>query len=473
MSVKKITLEKLVSQENPWQEEGYLNILRAEKSEGRHIEWKLYHPFEKECTKRTKYRIVKALVSLANSDGGFVICGVDPNGTWKGTSDERIDASQIQELVSGCVAPDITQINFADQKIGKKRFIILHVPPSSFAPHMTTKDVNERNNGKAHSILRKYCVYSRVGAKSDICTPFQMQNIVSRRTEALRTEFLRRFKEVEVPRVRRGRSSEPSRVMKVTIAKAGETATPITITKERSLSSGILYHEEITEGVFEEINQVLKANYQIAPSKADFVFGESVYYRIYAERQHVEIKSENVELLLRTGTVRYYGSFLYWVLIADTGTLMDVLVDESVNPKNPNVYSIIRLYTIMGDEFLNLLYLNWQNKWKNHQQPPDYFKKVENLIRSKKKKGNRIYQAIASIGSPEKDIPDLEGGKISILDLSRNSEKSRQLLSKYCMKEFSESAHYRSYCRCLDFCSYGDEIQKMAPKLLEGLTSRF
>ena len=67
--------------------ETLLQRLTLETVESRHLEWKLTPPFGPGVTTKIKYRMVKALISFANTDGGFIVFGVDPQGKWLGFSE--------------------------------------------------------------------------------------------------------------------------------------------------------------------------------------------------------------------------------------------------------------------------------------------------------------------------------------------------------------------------------------------------
>jgi len=44
-----------------------------------------------------------------------------------------------------------------------------------------------------------------------------------------------------------------------------------------------MLHEELSDGLFDEINNVIEANTLLSGGKDAFFLGESIYYRIYAE----------------------------------------------------------------------------------------------------------------------------------------------------------------------------------------------
>jgi hypothetical protein len=116
-------------------------LVRTSK-EGKYLEWKQHPPLGASVTPRAKYRTVKAVLSFANWEGGFVVFGVDPAGRWVGldrTELASVDPAAISELVNGCVFPEIPDLNYAEFERDTMAFAVLHVPPSANAPHITTK----------------------------------------------------------------------------------------------------------------------------------------------------------------------------------------------------------------------------------------------------------------------------------------------------------------------------------------------
>ena len=70
-----------------------VRALHIETVETRYLEWKSTPPFGAAVTSKMKYRIVKAVLAFANTDGGFVVFGIAPNGTWSGLKKAELDAT--------------------------------------------------------------------------------------------------------------------------------------------------------------------------------------------------------------------------------------------------------------------------------------------------------------------------------------------------------------------------------------------
>ena len=205
-----LTLRSLAGLDSPFEKTELKAIveqrLREQNSEGRYWEWKLHGPFATGAKKETKYRIVKAIVSFANTAGGFIIFGVDSSGKWVGLDKEELgefDTAKITEIVNGCITPDITEFSIYFSRVRRKKFVILHVPPSKLMPHVTTKEVFEQTeDNRRRVILKKHTVYCRFSGKSDVARYADYQRIIKGRLDVLREALLRRFKEVTVGKAR-------------------------------------------------------------------------------------------------------------------------------------------------------------------------------------------------------------------------------------------------------------------------------
>jgi len=119
-STKKAQLPSLAwfaRQPDPFQDLSQITArLKLETSESRHLEWKSTPPIGPTVALRTKYRVVKAVVSFANTEGGFVLFGIDPKGRWLGFTEAELretDLAALAELINGCISPELIGLNDA------------------------------------------------------------------------------------------------------------------------------------------------------------------------------------------------------------------------------------------------------------------------------------------------------------------------------------------------------------------------
>lgn len=178
--------------------------LKLESAESRFLEWKSALPFGPGVALSTKYRMVKAALAFANTDGGFIVFGIEPSGKWIGLTKaelEQTDPAMMVELINGCVLPEVVGLNYTTLQYKKRWFAILHAPPSQSVPHVSTKDVIDVQPTGRKICLNKGAVYCRYGAKCDLATAAQFARMIEKRTAYVKSEMLRRIKSVEIPQL--------------------------------------------------------------------------------------------------------------------------------------------------------------------------------------------------------------------------------------------------------------------------------
>lgn len=467
------SLARLAALADPFEDEGALRArLLQTKAESRFLEWKLLCPVGPNVPLRLKYRTVKVLVSFANTDGGFVVCGVDPRGRWVGLSNEdlaHVDPAKITELLGGIISPEIPRLNYTEMEHRGKKFVIIHVPPSEVMPHVTTKAIREkRSDGRPHTILSPRAVYCRYGAKSDLATPASLQRIVTKRTEFLKDDLLRRIKEVRIPipvpaPSKSGSIIGPGTLLRVTRLTDDPTAPAVRLTHKKSEASGIFVHEELSDGLFDEINNVVGANHLLAKGQKRFLLGEPLYYRVYAERQHVVGDADLFEILAHAAFREFYAPGLFWLLQLRPAKCAEIIASLYKDPKAPKVHNLLRLAILLGPDFSQWLLAKWQHRWRNHPQPPDYFWTFTKMMNRKDTK-ERLLVALRSKHETQFPIPDVDT-RISYRELLDAPPKAAKLLSEACMHEFKQDHRFRTVARQLDYLAYGVEFVNRASSL--------
>ncbi len=473
-----ISLSKLAHMDNPFEDEQIAEItiqkLLCEKQEGRYLDWKLLLPIDKNISTSTKYRIVKAIISFANTDGGFVVCGVRNDGRWVGVSKEnlsRIDSANIVELVNGCTAPEISPLNIHRMKHKGKYYLILHTPPSKSMPHVTSKPIYEQCQGGRRTILERYAVYCRYGAKSDLAKPTQFQRIVKKRTEYLENELLRRIKEVPLSKnaVIMPSKESPSSSQIVYYNKSNRGATQIVkVSNDRGKCDGILYHEELSPNLFDDVNKILQANEILSQNNKSFKFDLTIYYRVYAGRDKLEVSDETNKLLATTG-LRLYAPCLFWFNFLSDRVFAEVLKEFVAVPKFPSIITALRISMLLGTNACDWI----ERKLKTTLTHDFMDDKVLNTFAKMKVLAERDDVRLAAIQqrrSKEYLLPDKT--RIGFSELLRDNAKAIDYLTKFCQKVTMGSKNYRTICRLLDVLAFGTEIEKRGYKVTNFLLGR-
>ena len=464
------TLASLAAEDNPLDDlKQVIKRLRSSTAESRHLEWKSCGLFGPRATIRNKYRSVKAAISFANTEGGFLLFGVDPSGKWLGLADDEIselDPAKITELINGVVYPDLPAINFAQFSYAHKKFAVIHIPPSTLVPHSTFKEITEIDTGGIRKIiLAKHAVYYRQGAKSDTATPLQLQRMVEKRTLHIRDELVRRVREVPIPMIGRGHTAGPFPRTTVTATRLTNdpSAPAVRLIRTPGQANGVLLHEELSDGLFDEINNVLDANNLLASTENQFVFGEEIYYRVYAERHHVQLSDGHGDMLLKTACREIYAPLLFWLTNLSPRIIADELIHAVRNPKHPMVLSIFRAFILLGKEPTAWLDKLLDRRYKRFPQPPEYYWSFKRIV--ERTVVNRQLLAMRVSSNAILEIPDV--GTINISKLLSVPEEAAAHLSRICFRVFKGEGNLRPLARQLDIAAYGKQIEERAPQIWE------
>jgi schlafen family protein len=437
--------------------------LRASTAESRVLEWKANGLFGPRVTIRTKYRAVKAALSFANTDGGFVLFGIDPKGEWIGLAESEIaelDPAKITELINGVVFPELPIINYAQFAESRRQFALVHIPPSPLIPHVTTKDITEMDAGGVRKIvLAKHTVYYRQGAKSEPATPVQHQKIVEKRTVRLRDELVRRVREVPVPTLAPGRGAQMPSGTAVTVARlTNDPSAPVVrVTRAPSQATGVLLHEELSDGLFEEINNVLDANRLLSGGTDRFVLGEEIYYRIYAERHHVQLAGTQA-LLFRTALRDLYGPYLFWLTTVPHVSVARELFEAIETPKHPMILGAFRAVVLLGKDATAWLDALLDQKYKGWSQPPEFYWTFKKMA-ARTNLADRRLIAMRTAANAVLTLPDSPDIKVS--DLLAAPEEAASNLSRVCVRVFRGDTSHRGLARQLDVAAYGQQIEEV------------
>ncbi len=436
--------------------------LKTATAESRYLEWKLDVPVSPSATVKAKYRFVKACISFANTEGGFVLLGVDQKGRWKGLTEVDLDHSdpaKLTELINGCIFPDIPNLNYGVFKFSKKNFAVVHVPPSQLVPHVTTKPIEVGMGQSRRPILRKHAVYTRHGAKSDLATPSQYQKIIQIRTDQLRLKLLARIKEVPVPIPVVGKSKGGVGGTTLTVARSTDdpSAPVVRLTRSKDDASGVFLHEELSDGIFDEINNLLEANELISKGREHFMLGEEVYYRICAKRQHVDADAVRLNLLTSTAMDRIYAPHLYWLTRCSPGYIAKILMDCLKDDRQRHMYQTVRLVTLLGPQLSDWLQDILEKKWKRFAQKPDYYWAFQK-IRSRGVSDSRL-AALRTTSKASLNLPN--GETVIVGDLLEAPDHASTLLSQACIVIFEGEKEFKSLARALDIISYGEQVASM------------
>ena len=256
---------------------------------------------------------------------------------------------------------------------------------------------------------------------------------------------------------------------KSSLLRAGneENATAVQIIRDKSENGTILVHEQLSDGIFEEINNVVDINEKLRKSKKEFLLGEALFYRIYSERIHVSFNKEIFEIYSNTGLSKYYAPFYYWITQLETNEIASIIINATKTIKSPFINSIIKLVVLLVNEGINLFRIKLEEKFKHVLQKPDYYYTL-NKIKNRQDISNLKLRALRFKGQKQFHLP-VTNKDVTIEYLLRNKLECSNELSKICLEVFQGNKELKSVARLLDFISYSDIIIESSTEIINAI----
>lgn len=388
--------------------------------------------------------VIKDIVAIANSGGGVIVFGLDNCGTPTRASLHKlsqVDPADITNKISKYTGS--VPLEFEIRELVKdgnvlQCFIIQAVSIPIVFQKPGTYDAGA---GKQKSAFGSGTVYFRHGAKSEPGTTDDIRNAIERQLEAIRKSWLKGVKKVvQAPQGSQivalhpiPAHGNPSFSAMTVRAVRDPKATPVLLTRDVSKATGSFVHEEISEGIFDEINNVIDANRALARGQQRFFLGSPIYYRVYAERHHVQKAEKNIELLFRSGFIDFYAPSAFWMLMLSEKTLARAIAELYLEPKSPSIHSLVRLAVALGPEFCVWLQSKWDRKWQSFAQPPSFYFALKEII---PKMGAVDPRLLAARLRPNTKL-ELKGeSNLNVADLLKDPQRASAALSNACMCVF-------------------------------------
>lgn len=412
--------------------------------------------------------LIKDVVALANSGGGIVIFGLDSTGSPTDRPFDAIaseDPAAIYDRLAKYIGAPSFEVESLDVRKRRKNLHALLISAAPI-PHVFQKPgTYDIGGGKQKTAFGVGTVYFRHGAKSEYGNSSDFKAVVDRELEAVRKSWVRGVRRVvqapidaeivAVPRL----TSHAKRVRLVR-AVNDPAAQPVLLTRDPASASAIFYHEEISEGIFDEINNVIDANRALAKGQRKFLLGQAIYFRIYAERQHVVQRRESLELLLHAALSDFYAPALFWALSLPDESVASAYLELFRNAHSPQIHSLMRIAIILGDDFSEWLLRKFNDRWGGITQPPGFYWTFNTMAKEGRSIDYRLRAARMSAASQARSRSPEEA---STLELIENPSKAAAALSMACMMAFEgSSGESRAIARNLDYLAYGAEIRKRA-----------
>lgn len=423
--------------------------------------------------------LIKDIIVIANSGGGVIFVGIDDNGKVSGFDVSAIlnlDLADITNKIykyTGHQFSDFEIVEIEKDTMRIAAFVIYGVSVPIVFIKPGTYEIGER---KQKTAFKEGVVYFRHGAKSEPGTSDDLRKVIDRQLAIVRKEWTRGLRKVvEAPQgskiIVENKNAQLDIKNVGTVRIVDDPSAPaIRLTRDSTLASGTYFHEELSDGLFSEINNVLNANALLAAGQEKFLLGPSIYYRIYAERPHIKADSKQLKLLTVTGIQDVYGPCLYWLLKLPVSYSASILRFMCENPKVPGVRAVIRIMILLGPAATEWLLELWDRKWPHKGVHPDYYYLLKKIVTEKKAMGRKLL-AFRTMSGGFTESPE-EGQKYTLNDYIASPQLASNALSIACVRVFHDDKGARSLCRQLDVLAYSEELEQKGEEIFNEITSQ-
>jgi hypothetical protein len=420
--------------------------------------------------------VIKDLAAMANSGGGIIVFGLDSLGVPTGKSLDAIAAIDPADVANKILKyTGLVDFEFEIRSLNKKghSLVAFAVLPVAIPLVFAKPGTYDIGSGKQRTAFGMGTIYFRHGAKSEPGTSDDIRRAIERQLESIRRSWIKGVKKVvQAPPgaqfvTVQSATHNTEQVLGTRVRAVNDpNAVPVRLTRDISLATGSFVHEEVSDAIFDEINNVIDANRVLAKGQKTFFLGQPVYYRIYAERHHVHQPEEILAQLLQNGIADFYAPALFWALALPDRFIVQLLAKLYLYPTNRHVHYLIRISVLLGSEFCQWLFGKWRNKWKNHPQPPSFYWTFKQMIADMEGADARF---LAARTSPTSHIQFKGDSSIAVKDFLDKPDQAASIVSKACMRVFQGDNDYKSVARNLDYLAYGPDLQRRAPQIVKAL----
>lgn len=419
--------------------------------------------------------IIKDIVAIANSGGGIIIFGISDEGSPSSESTEcvsRIDLADIANKIGKYARWPDPQVEIVTIERHGSKFPAFHILPVNDLVVFEKPGTYEQIDGKQRTAFGQGTIYFRHGAKSETATSEDLRTFFNRRFNALRDSWIKQVKRVtkapEGSKVLVAPAvgfNEGSGLRAVRVVK-DDSATPVTLTRNTDVATGTFLHEEVSEEIFNEINNVVDANRILRKGQKRFFLGPQVYYRVYAERAAINLAEPEIEVLFLAGLCEFYAPHLFWANAMSVESIAKNLVSMYLAPKNPQIRLFIRAGLFLGPRFCEWLHKKWDQKWQRISQPPSFYFTFKEMAKQLQISDPRLIAAGLSM-STKFLVPGFT--EVTCSDLLKDPASAKNHLSRACSAVFEGENEQRTVARGLDYLAYGLDFAKRGKLISEAV----
>jgi hypothetical protein len=238
------------------------------KRESKYVDFKGSLDFGKS---HTWCEVVKDIVAMANSGGGVLLVGLDNKGVPTGfdpTPILELDPAEVSDKVHKYTGMHFDGFAISKQVKSEHCLAAILVDGVSTPIVFTRPGTYPVSDRKQKTAFSAGTVYFRHGAKSEPGNTEDIRKVVERQLELVRKSWIKGVRKVvHAPPGSQtvllkpvGALGSPGALPDTVRVVKDPTATPVLLTRDKNNTAGTFVHEEVSEGIFDEINNVIDAN---------------------------------------------------------------------------------------------------------------------------------------------------------------------------------------------------------------------
>ncbi len=244
------------------------------------------------------------------------------------------------------------------------------------------------------------------------------------------------------------------------------TSVPMMEASSEEKANATLVYKTLSEDIFNDVNKILQANQILSKSDKDFKFDQTIYYKVYANRDEFQPLEEQAKLLVNTG-LRFYAPCLFWLGFLSDAVFAEVLTKFVEDPKFPSITTTLRISVLLGDSASDWIEGRLRRN-RIHDSVDDKPLKTLQEMRTLATRDDVRLAAIRTKHSAEWTLPD-KTTKIKVSEVLREPTKALAYLTEFCQKVANGQKDYRGICRLLDILAFGTETEKRGYKIIKHL----
>jgi hypothetical protein len=432
------SLAEFVCSPEPLSEDKIEFILNY-KSENQYIDFKVSFNTGEQ---REWLNISKDIYAFANTDGGYIVFGVEDKMFNKIGIEERdyrflIDPDNIHKKINPYVSPPLISLRTFRKVIDEKNFIIIHIPPSHGKTHIIVKEGKFANREEKEIILlRKSEIYVRRSGSTSLIEPIDLDNIIEKRLNYYKESLLRNIvKVVEAPPEKEILIRDPMDDE----LKAGEKKVKLSSDPKAIPVAGI--SSTVTPQTDED--EIATAVALFRKDKGNLP-GINLLYRVYENRHSIKLSTEYFEDIALISICLEVPCF-FWLQFLDKEEItkiLDCVFERGNGFAKENAF---RIAACLGKSYFN-----------------GYMKKADNedqYSHTKQKYNNNGSNGLFTLNSIEHD------------SVERMETKATELVigfhSQICEKGRIMDPYGQEKMWAIDYKLYADKITKKATSIME------